>query len=124
MSNKHNYSQYSNKNKKVENPKPVEPIESEVKPMVAEVEEVAAAPEVVEPEVQKSTIEMVEGAVVDCAKLNVREEPNIDAHIVCVLGVTSEIEINLSQSNDEWYKICTATGIEGYCMRKFIDVCL
>lgn len=64
---------------------------------------------------------MVEGVVVNCLKLNVRTEPRIDADVVCVLDVMSEIKIDVSKSTTEWFKIYTAIGAEGYCMRKFVD---
>lgn len=63
----------------------------------------------------------VEGVVVNCLKLNVRTEPRIDADVVCVLDVMSEIKIDVSKSTTEWFKIYTAIGAEGYCMRKFVD---
>ena len=110
---KHNYSQYSNKNqqnkpKPIDNPVP-KPV-SDVKPvLVKETVETVAIPET------------IEGVVANCAKLNVRVAPNPMADIVCVLDAMSEIEIDVSKSTDEWFKICTAIGAEGYCMRKFID---
>jgi SH3-like domain-containing protein len=66
----------------------------------------------------------VSGVVVNCAKLNVREEPSADAEVVCVLDVMSEIRIDATKSDNEWFKICTASGVEGYCMRKFVDAYL
>lgn len=113
---KHNYSQYSNK-KKAKTPEIAVPevkmeVESTVEP------EVVVAPIVCEP------VATVEGVVVNCAKLNVRVKPSIDADVVCVLNVASEIEIDLDKSTDDWFAVCTATGVEGYCMRKFVNACL
>lgn len=114
---KHNYSQYS---KKTSDPKPIDtaaPIAShdpspEVKMEVKLVEET----------VNTVTLpKTVSGVVVNCAKLNIREEPNTDAAVVCVVDVMSEIKIDVTNSSNEWFKVCTATGIEGYCMRKFVD---
>jgi hypothetical protein len=65
--------------------------------------------------------ETVDGTVVNCAKLNVRANPSITAEIVCVLTAGSEIEINISKSTDEWFNVYTAAGVEGYCMRKFVN---
>lgn len=114
---RHNYSQYSNK-KRENNPAEVK-MEHSPEPVVL------MGPVVVEPAVETiKTVALpktVEGVVVNCAKLNVREEPNIEAEIICVLDVTSEIEIDVENSTIGWFKICTATGIEGYCMRKFVD---
>lgn len=111
---KHNYSQYSSKKKHTA---------SEPVPVVRE-----TTPKIkmeTEPVVLMGPIEVlpetVTGIVANCAKLNIRSEPDITSDIVCVLSVTSEIEINVNESNNEWFKICTATGVEGYCMRKFVE---
>ena len=130
---KHNYSQYSNKKNKPINraetddikPNVVEPVvtEHDVQPKV-EVPEPAQVKMVEETVETVSLPEMVDGVVVNCAKLNVRSEPSITASIVCVLDAMSEIEIDVAKSNNEWFKICTAIGAEGYCMRKFVDAYL
>lgn len=66
--------------------------------------------------------EAIIGEVFDCAKLNVREEPRSDAKVACVIDVGTEVMINEADSTDEFYKICLVSGIEGYCMKKFIAV--
>lgn len=127
---KHNYSQYSNKRRDVNGGaaaadaaknnaiKPIPETPSYAKPQTPEVK-------LVEETVNTVALpEMVEGVVVNCAKLNVRAEPALNAEIVCVLDVMSEIEIDVAKSTDEWFKICTAIGVEGYCMRKFVDAYL
>ena len=123
---KHNYSQYSNKPKH-ENTKvaeellnPIAEVKMESEPEVAEVVQPKSA--MVQETVEtKSLPETVSGMVVGCAKLNVRKEPNLFADIVCALNVQSEIEIDVEKSNNDWFYICTATGVEGYCMRKFVE---
>lgn len=130
---KHNYSQYSNKPKH-ENTKvadellnPIAEAKMDVEPEVVKPNAVKETTAVVRPALVNETIETktlpetVSGMVVGCAKLNVRKEPNLTADIVCALNVQSEIEIDVEKSNKEWFYICTATGIEGYCMRKFVE---
>lgn len=148
---KHNYSQYS---KKPNNPsnkqpngqykppatKPADESENETVitgTIVGDVE-VNTAPVVTEaPKLEPAQVKMVEGTVETvalpkvvegvvtcCTKLNVRAEPNLFAKIVGVLDVNSKIEINVAQSDSDWFKICTITGIEGYCMRRFVEACL
>jgi hypothetical protein len=118
---KHNYSQYSNnKNFEVydEVVETVAPVEEEVvtEPVVEE------TVTLVEETVETVTLpEVVSGTVVGCTKLNVRVSPSATADVVCVLDVKSEIKINAAKSDNEWFSICTATGIEGYCMRKFVE---
>lgn len=167
MSNKHNYSQYSNKRRDAESgatavqaakpdkpkaEKPVTAAPAEVKMVVERSEtaanavrersETAAKPESVakskpvimeapaapvKPELVKETVETkalpktVTGVVVNCSKLNVRAEPSLFADVVCVLDAENEIKIDVAQSNREWFKINTAIGAEGYCMRKFVN---
>ena len=151
LSNKHNYSQYSNKRRDVETEKPVAPkveenVATEEVKMVVERSETAAAPvvksepvkpietvapvEPVKPILVEETVETtplpetVHGVVVNCSKLNVRAEPSMFADVVCVLDAASEIEIDITKSNNEWFKIYTTIGAEGYCMRKFINAYL
>lgn len=132
---KHNYSQHYNNNK----PKQTAPeVKMDSEPEVTGV----AKPEMVvesgpvgvaKPEnvsivnLANETVETVKlpetviGMVSGCAKLNVRAEANLFSDVVCVLDNTSEIMINVEKSNKDWFYICTASGIEGYCMRKFVE---
>lgn len=133
---KHNYSQYSDKKKNIPN-KTVAP-----KPAVSDhgnvafVEDMMASENIttvsapVEPMEIKMAVETVDtvtlpknvkGVVSNCAKLNVRAEPNVTADIVSVLDNNSEINIDVAKSDKNWFYVCTAAGIEGYCMRKFVN---
>ena len=118
---KHNYSQYSNKNKK----------NNDVKVAEEELNPIEAAVEAVEPEVVEITPEPTPvaepvpevpatGIVFNCAKLNVRLKPAADAMIACVLEAQTKVEIDMARSTSDWYHVITATGVEGFCMRKFI----
>lgn len=123
----HNYSQYSNKKRnnndreapmnaaKVDN-KPVE------KPIVNKPEVVQPKPQLVQETVETVTLpETVEGFVVNCAKLNVRENASIRSSVVCVLDAMSDIRVDVNRTTDKWVYVYTATGLEGYCMREYID---
>lgn len=108
---KTNYNKMSY-NKPVENEKPVEtetPIETE-QPVETTVEETVTKPE---PKM---------GVVTDCFKLNVREEPDGAANIICTLDLATEVEIDEDNSTEDFYKIYTASGVEGFCMKKFVAV--
>lgn len=65
---------------------------------------------------------MVVGVVTDCSKLNVREKPKANAKILTEIPVKSDVIINEEESTKEFYKVCTATGVEGYCMKKYITI--
>ena len=60
--------------------------------------------------------------ITDCLKLNIREKPSKDSRVVTVVTCLDELEIDMGDSNDDWYAVCTATGIEGFCMKKFVAV--
>lgn len=62
------------------------------------------------------------GVVTDCLKLNIREKPTKDSRVVTVVTCLDELEIDMGDSNDDWCAVCTATGIEGFCMKKFVAV--
>lgn len=60
--------------------------------------------------------------VANCRKLNIREAPNMDADIVTVLTAGSEVMVDITNSTDDFYKVCNAVGIEGYCMKQYIEL--
>lgn len=112
---KHDYTKHSNKNynKDANRPKPeVKTSFSDMKPMPV------AIPEPVVETVE--TIALPAGRVVDCVKLNVREQPDVNAEVVCQIAYESEVIIDPAGSTKDFYKICTEHGIEGYCMKKYI----
>jgi hypothetical protein len=88
-------------------------------------------PNAVESDVSVTTLEYREpaetkdveptiGKVDGCSKLNVREEPNLFAGIVCQLEKGAEVVIDEKESTEDFYKVYTASGIEGFCMKKFV----
>lgn len=136
---KHNYTQYSEKKQHNQNANPVEKpaITEEVLKPISKTPEVKmdSAPVLVDtpnvappkPQLVQETVETkalpetVVGMVVGCAKLNVRAEASLFSDVICTLNTQSEIEINIEKSDKDWFYICTATGVEGYCMRKYVE---
>lgn len=64
------------------------------------------------------------GKVVDCAKLNVRAEPSLFADLATErpLERNTEVMVYPDESTEDFYKICTESGVEGYCLKKFIVI--
>lgn len=124
---KHNYTQYSNK--KNHNDEGKTTVKQEEFLIIDDLVETPVVEAVETPEVKMvvETVDtvtlpkLVSGFVSNCSKLNVRMQPEADADVVCVLNSGTEIEINVNNSTDDWFSICTAAGIEGYCMRKFVN---
>ena len=88
------------------------------------VEAVEAVEEVEEVEQEEIKIESAKifGNVFDCTKLNIRSEPSLDGEIICTVPVSTEVEIDSEKSTNDWFYIYTDTGIEGFCMKKYIRV--
>lgn len=128
---KHDYTKHSNKNK-YENKSRIERKFESADEMVEALNNqkhdvVSFTPVVSKPEVVAPIVPEVEapknlGKVVDCIKLNVREEPSTKASVVFEINVGSMVFIDETCSTDEFYKICTEHGVEGYCMKKFIEI--
>lgn len=121
MSKHTNYSQYSKQNHQE-----TQVDETAIYPE-AEVEETNVVIETAESEivVAEETVETepetVVGIVTNCSKLNVRATPDTTAEVVCIIDVNSEVEIDVAKSTYDWVSVCTTSGVEGYCMRKYID---
>lgn len=66
------------------------------------------------------------GVVANCAKLNVRKNPNATADILTIIDKGTEVEIDETFNNKDFYKVSAATtGVKffsGFCMKKFIEL--
>lgn len=62
------------------------------------------------------------GVVYNCEKLNIRRSASKHSDVVAVVDAGSELLIDSVRSTHDFYKICTASGIEGYCMSEFVFV--
>lgn len=60
--------------------------------------------------------------VVNCLRLYVYSEPKDDSEVVCKLRYLTEVIIDLGQSTEDFYKIYTAIGAEGFCQRELIFI--
>lgn len=96
--------------KKVEEPKVAQQITSQI----VEQEEVK--------ELVKPVITSVKGVVTGCDMLNVRSKPDKESDVVSMLQRDVEIEIVDTNASDDFYKVVTEIGIEGYCMKDFIAI--
>ena len=65
------------------------------------------------------------GIVANCEKLNLRRSPLKDsdgANIITELLPGVAVVIDEDESTPNFYKVTTETGLEGYCMRQFIEL--
>ena len=87
----------------------------ETKPEIDENTQVVTTPEETIPET-------VVGFVTGCLKLNIRKEPSLDAEVLCEVVATTPLAIDLDNSTDEWLSVGTETGVEGFCMKKYVNI--
>ena len=72
----------------------------------------------------KQEIVLADGIVSNCELLNIRKESSKDAEVLCTIGVNTMVKVDLTvdKETEEFYKIVTPNGVEGYCMKKFITI--
>ena len=72
----------------------------------------------------KQEIVLVDGIVSNCELLNIRKDSSKDAEVLCTIGVNTMVKVDLTvdKEAEEFYKIVTPNGVEGYCMKKFITI--
>ena len=93
-------------------------------------------PEVKVPEVPEPTIEKLpappaapqtlpkiteKGIVVDCAGINLREEPSLSSVVLEVITKGSRVMLDDS-GTDDFYGVTAKSGVSGFCLKSFIKV--
>lgn len=67
-------------------------------------------------------METMLSGVANCLRLHIHEKPSLDSDIVCKLRYLAEVEICLSESTETFYKVYTAIGAEGFCLKDQITI--
>ena len=80
------------------------------------IEETVSVEEVVEKEA------VMVGVVANCGILNIREKPAITTKVIGTIKRDSKVKIIESESTEEFYKIITSSGMEGFCMKEYIAI--
>ena len=62
------------------------------------------------------------GFVSGCIRLNMRKEPTIKSEVVCVIEQDTNLVITLNESTDDFYKVSTEAGIDGFCMKQYVTI--
>lgn len=71
--------------------------------------------------VRKKKTQFVRFKSVNCSALNVRSTPSRDSFSINLLPYGSTVECDKNFKNDDWDHITTGSGIEGFCMKKFLE---
>lgn len=62
------------------------------------------------------------GIVTNCLYLNVRKRPDINADVAVVIDALTQVCVDLDASTEDFYKVRTSDGVEGFCMKKYITL--
>ena len=66
------------------------------------------------------------GVVSGCDKLNVRSGPSTNSDSITVIPEGTKVIVDLdfgkNMPKPDFYKVCLASGVEGFCMCKYIQI--
>jgi len=129
MSKKTNKKKNNLKEEKImdeKNEEVVEPVEEIIEDGGDKIEEVVEpVEEIIEPKIIiEDGIENNEiiGKIINFDKLYVRKEANKDSEPVGIVSKEDDLSIDKVHSTDEFYKVVTSNGLEGYCLKEFVKI--
>lgn len=96
----------------------VEPIENLMEESAEEIMEEVTDESVEEPSVEESNT----GTVVNCWRLRLRKLPSKESEVVKLLDGGEGVFVDLEKSTEEWLKVRTTDGEEGFCMKDYIEM--
>ena len=92
----------------------------ETKELLEKVDEIIPQ---VESVIEEPVVEsVVEGVVTNCDQMYVRSEASVDSEPLGTIKKNTKVRIYESESTNDFYSVCTETGLEGFCMKKFISI--
>lgn len=96
----------------------------ETEEIIEQINEIIPQPVEVAPEVEEFVPEVVvvKGVVAGCAQMYVRSEASVNSEPLGIIKCDTKVEIHESESTAEFYSVSTETGLEGFCMKKFIAI--
>ena len=62
------------------------------------------------------------GKISGFEKLYVRKEASKDSEPVGIVTNKDDLSIDVASSTDEFYKVITSNGLEGYCVKEFVKI--
>ena len=105
--------------------KETEEITNEVNETVEQVEEtineVEESTNKIE-ETKKEVTEEVIGKIIEFEKLYIRKEADKNSEPVGIVTNKDYLSIDIIHSTDDFYKVITSNGLEGYCVKEFVKI--
>ena len=117
----HKYTNYSKQNTNIEAPADTQVVD-ETSSIASENYTENDTVNETESSVENETLEdiRVMGEVVGCEMLKVRETGYLDGSVICTIPKGTKVLVDEKESTLEFYKVCTESGAEGFCMKKYI----
>ena len=101
----------------------VEESTNETEETTEEVTEKVTEPEVIVPSIENNVENNeVKGKVSGFENLYVRKEASKDSEPVGIVTDKDDILIDVTNSTDDFYKVITSNGLEGYCVKEFVKI--
>ena len=101
----------------------VEETTNEIEETTEEVTDEVTEPEVIVPSVENNVENNeVIGKISGFEKLYVRKEASKDSEPVGIVTDKDDLSIDVARSTDDFYKVITSNGLEGYCVKEFVKI--
>ena len=101
----------------------VEETTNEIEETTEEVTDEVTEPEVIVPSIENNVENNeVIGKISGFKKLYVRKEASKDSEPVGIVTDKDDLSIDVARSTDDFYKVITSNGLEGYCVKEFVKI--
>ena len=101
----------------------VEETTNEIEETTEEVTNEVTEPEVIVPSIENNVENNeVIGKISGFEKLYVRKEASKDSEPVGIVTDKDDLSIDVAHSTDDFYKVITSNGLEGYCVKEFVKI--
>ena len=101
----------------------VEESTNEAEETTEEVTKEVTEPEVIVPSIENNVENNeVIGKISGFEKLYVRKEASKDSEPVGIVTDKDDLSIDVARSTDDFYKVITSNGLEGYCVKEFVKI--
>ena len=97
----------------------VEESTNEIEETKEEVTEESTEPDIIVPIIENNE---VIGKIIEFEKLYVRKEASKYSEPVGIVTNKDHISIDIIHSTDDFYKVITSNGLEGYCVKEFVKI--
>ena len=97
----------------------VEESTNKIEEIKEEVTEEVTEPDIIVPIVENNE---VIGKIIEFEKLYVRKEASKYSEPVGIVTDKDYLSIDIIHSTDDFYKVITSNGLEGYCVKEFVKI--